>query len=304
MRIITDRKVNPYPYACIEVDLNLQVLRLFSQEELAYETVCCTGSKGDETPTGCFHVFEKYRDRCLRQPQHGKRFFVRYELSIDTLGVGILIHDAAWKGTLPEDFYPDVHETEGSDGCINVPLSASQYLYDHSPLGMPVIIKDNEDYFTDEYRGWKLFDRRYNPENEYSIGGEFSVCLAVLLRKYEIVKEYHPLLFNPAYVENRLLQCGVLNEKKMVSDLSKIPEEYGISFVGTFPYHAGCFETFDNQDMDHLYVLEITGKDGKNHFAALDAVVGDEIMILHSIDDISTLRAAGRCLNILEFRKK
>ena len=48
---------------------------------------------------------------------------------------GIGLHDATWRGS----FGGNINQSDGSHGCINLPLEAAKTIYENIYAGMPII---------------------------------------------------------------------------------------------------------------------------------------------------------------------
>ncbi len=112
----------------IDVNLTTQTLTLYQNGVAGLAAPVVTG-RGNTTPQGLFAVQYKQLNRTLRGDDY--EAFVHYWMRIVN-NVGI--HDASWRGS----FGGNIHKTNGSHGCINVPPSLMPSLYAASPVGMPV----------------------------------------------------------------------------------------------------------------------------------------------------------------------
>ena len=139
------RKKNPYDYDCIEVDLDQQTLRCFVGGELRLLTPCVTGQKDDsDTPVGMHHIYMIRRDFCLMERFFGRERHVENFFVFCNTGKGYGIHDACWKENTPGRFRQETYLTDGSAGCVHVPVEVSRKLAGLVSLGMPVIVKDEK----------------------------------------------------------------------------------------------------------------------------------------------------------------
>lgn len=87
---------------------------------------------GDATPTGTWHIYGKSRNVHLIGPTWND--FVQYWMPFyGAYG----FHDASWQ-TFPYGS-PD-YASEGSHGCIHVPLSVMVWLYNWSSIGTTVTV--------------------------------------------------------------------------------------------------------------------------------------------------------------------
>lgn len=117
----------------IEVDISGQMVYLIEEGEVTYSTSCVTGSiaTGHDTPTGVYYVSWKTRNYTMKT--YGN--FVYYWMPIDD-STGVGLHDATWRSS----FGGSIYMTNGSHGCINLPLDAAKYLYNNTDTGIPVIV--------------------------------------------------------------------------------------------------------------------------------------------------------------------
>ena len=123
----------------IEVDITAQHMWYIVNGAIALETDIVTGKKGsNDTPTGTYTIIEKMRNKTLRgRIVNGKPLYetpVSYWMRITWSGIGF--HDATWQPTFGGDRYV----SNGSHGCINMPLDMAAALYEALPMGTPVII--------------------------------------------------------------------------------------------------------------------------------------------------------------------
>lgn len=126
----------------LEVDLSTQHMWYIVDGSVALETDIVTGkpSTGNSTPTGVYSVVEKKRDKTLVgkiDPSTGKPEYetpVSYWMRITWTGIGF--HDASWQSSFGGNRYV----TNGSHGCINMPVGKAASLYDMLAMGTPAII--------------------------------------------------------------------------------------------------------------------------------------------------------------------
>ena len=102
--------------------------------ELLVETPIVTGNlaRGHGTPTGVFSVRNKQTSTYLIGKDY--RSYVNYWCPI--IGNSIGIHDATWRGS----FGGNIYKTNGSHGCINLPLAAVTQLFPILNVGTPVVV--------------------------------------------------------------------------------------------------------------------------------------------------------------------
>ncbi len=117
----------------IEIDLTRQKVWVYVDGKLQIETDCVTGciNKGHATPTGIYTLTYKQEDRVLRGPGYASP--VNYWMPFNG---GIGLHDATWRSS----FGGNIYVSNGSHGCINLPLEAARKLYDIINYDMPIIV--------------------------------------------------------------------------------------------------------------------------------------------------------------------
>ena len=49
---------------------------------------------------------------------------------------GVGLHDATWRGS----FGGTIYKTNGSHGCVNIPLKAAKVVYENLTYTMPIIV--------------------------------------------------------------------------------------------------------------------------------------------------------------------
>ncbi|MBD5532191.1 MAG: L,D-transpeptidase family protein [Lachnospiraceae bacterium] len=117
----------------IEINLTEQTLYYIKGGELFLKTDIVSGSirSGHRTPSRICYVQGKYRNTVLRGPDYAS--FVYYWVPVYQ---AIGIHDATWRNRFGEEIYL----TNGSHGCVNVPLEQMKILYADIETGLPVIL--------------------------------------------------------------------------------------------------------------------------------------------------------------------
>ncbi|MDD6202241.1 MAG: L,D-transpeptidase [Lachnospiraceae bacterium] len=122
----------------IEVDMTNQKLYYIKDGELLLESEVVTGNTGKNraTPQMVCYVYGKQRKRTLKGP--GYEAFVNYWMPVNG---GIGIHDASWRS----EFGGNIYQTNGSHGCINMPIENMETLYRETKIGTPVVL-----YYLDE----------------------------------------------------------------------------------------------------------------------------------------------------------
>lgn len=124
----------------VEIDLTRQKVWVYVNGNIEVETDCVTGciDKGHETPTGIFTLTYKEKDKVLRG-QKLENGSYEYESPVSywmPFNGGIGLHDATWRDT----FGGNIYISNGSHGCINLPLDAAEKIYDIITSDMPIVV--------------------------------------------------------------------------------------------------------------------------------------------------------------------
>lgn len=116
----------------VEADLSNQHLYLYVDGEIVLETDFVSGnmSNGNYTPAGIYGLTYKTKNAILRGDNYATP--VNYWMPFNG-NVGM--HDATWR----KEFGGDIFLTNGSHGCINLPLSMAKEIYQYVSKGFPVI---------------------------------------------------------------------------------------------------------------------------------------------------------------------
>ena len=132
---------NDWGNTFIQVDLSYQYMWFFQDGVLMMESPVVTGLPGSmATPPGVFFIVEMLRDTILEgaiNPDTGVMANptpVEYWMRVTWEGIGF--HDAPWQ----EQFGGDWYLTNGSHGCINMPLEQARQLFSLIDIYVPVII--------------------------------------------------------------------------------------------------------------------------------------------------------------------
>ena len=123
---------NPENY--VEVDLSEQHVWHYKDGKLCCESDCVTGNTSLKrgTPEGAFYISEKIPGKYLTGEDY--KTWVDRWMRLTNSGVGL--HDAKWK----KKFGGNIYKTNGSHGCINLPVKYAYSLYDEVFVGMLVVI--------------------------------------------------------------------------------------------------------------------------------------------------------------------
>ena len=117
----------------VEADLTNQHLYLYYKGKLVMETDFVSGDmrvSGNITPQGVFGLTYKTRDAVLR----GANYETPVSYWMPFHG-NFGMHDATWR----TEFGGDIYLTNGSHGCLNLPLEKAAELYSYLYTGYPVI---------------------------------------------------------------------------------------------------------------------------------------------------------------------
>lgn len=136
--------VNPPPNPCarnrathaVRVSLAEQHLWMCARQTVAYGTPITSGVVGPytSTPTGHFRIQGVDRNTVLTL-NTGATYHVKYWIPFDAPLFGF--HDSSWQ-KFP--YGSPRYRTEGSHGCVHLPLGAIARLARWAPVGTPVTI--------------------------------------------------------------------------------------------------------------------------------------------------------------------
>lgn len=122
----------------VELDLTRQRVWMYVDGNCILNTACVTGNVagGYSTPVGIYHLTYKTTDTYLEgYNSDGSRYKSHVNFWMPFNG-GIGFHDAAWRS----NFGGRIYMTNGSHGCVNLPYSAAQTLYNNINTSMPIIL--------------------------------------------------------------------------------------------------------------------------------------------------------------------
>ncbi|MBR2122501.1 MAG: L,D-transpeptidase [Lachnospiraceae bacterium] len=119
----------------IEIDLTMQALYYYVNGSLVLATPIVSGnvSAGMGTPTGIFAVNGNKRNNTYLTGRNYSSFVYNW---MPFIGNSVGIHDATWRSS----FGGNIYKTNGSHGCVNLPLDAAAKLYPIVNVGTPVIV--------------------------------------------------------------------------------------------------------------------------------------------------------------------
>lgn len=116
----------------VEINLTAQHLFLYQDGECILESDFVSGnpSRGNDTPAGIYGITYKERNATLNGENYATpvSFWMPFNNNVG-------MHDAAWRS----EFGGNIYRTNGSHGCINLPYSVAQEIYDLVEKNTPVI---------------------------------------------------------------------------------------------------------------------------------------------------------------------
>lgn len=117
----------------IDINLSDQMVYVVLDGKIAKDSPCVTGNvaAGRSTPTGIYRIAYKTTNYTMVK----YNAYVNYWMPYDTR-YGIGLHDATWRS----QFGGDIYKTDGSHGCINLPLGNAAEIYRLVYKGLPVMV--------------------------------------------------------------------------------------------------------------------------------------------------------------------
>lgn len=121
-----------YGNSYVEINLSAQHLFLYVNGELIVESDFVSGRiiRGNATPEGCFPITYLARNATLRGDDYETP--VNYWMPFNG---NIGMHDL----TSRKKFGDAIYQTNGSHGCINLPLEAAEIIFNNIEKGFPVL---------------------------------------------------------------------------------------------------------------------------------------------------------------------
>jgi hypothetical protein len=117
----------------VEISIENQHCWVYKNGECVMDTDIVTGTKGKhDTPTGIYYITERIDGKYLTGADY--KTWVDKWMRLTWNGIGL--HDASWRNAFGDKIY----KSNGSHGCINLPVKFAYNLYEMSYTGMPVII--------------------------------------------------------------------------------------------------------------------------------------------------------------------
>lgn len=116
----------------VEINLTAQHLYFYKEGNLVIDTDFVSGniSKGNGTPPGAYALTYKQRNATLKGADYSSD--VSYWMPFNG---NIGMHDSSWRSK----YGGDIYKRSGSHGCVNLPASAAQVIFENIEKGMPVL---------------------------------------------------------------------------------------------------------------------------------------------------------------------
>ncbi|MCR5665487.1 MAG: L,D-transpeptidase/peptidoglycan binding protein [Eubacterium sp.] len=126
----------------VEIDLSAQQLWFYVDGELKVSSNLVSGnpSKANGTPVGSYALSYKEKDATLNGDNYSTP--VTYWMPFNN---NIGMHDATWRSS----FGGSIYKTNGSHGCINLPVSTAKTIFQYIEKGDPVLLYADASYSTD-----------------------------------------------------------------------------------------------------------------------------------------------------------
>lgn len=129
----------------VEADLTRQHLWVYHDGEMVYESDLVSGNMTDAkyTPEGVYPLISKQEHALLVGASYGEGVYeyvaqVNYWMPFTYTGIGL--HDATWR----DAFGGDIYQTDGSHGCLNLPLETAEAVYGYVEPGTPIVVYYSE----------------------------------------------------------------------------------------------------------------------------------------------------------------
>lgn len=148
--VYTSREVstenNGFGNTYIELNLTDQELYYYQDGQIVVQSSFVSGkmTRDRYTPPGIFTLTYKQKDRVLRGDKLPDGSY-SYESPVNywmPFNGGIGLHDASWRGS----FGGTIYKNGGSHGCINLPYSKAQAIYNIITKDVPIIC-----FYTEQY---------------------------------------------------------------------------------------------------------------------------------------------------------
>lgn len=122
-----------YGDSYVEIDLTRQHLWVYKDGQVVVESDFVSGNvnKGNGTPTGIYGITYKERDATLKGENYSSdvSFWMPFNGNVG-------MHDASWRS----EFGGEIYLTNGSHGCINLPVKKAEEIYEIIEKNEAVIV--------------------------------------------------------------------------------------------------------------------------------------------------------------------
>jgi hypothetical protein len=121
----------------VKVSLHAQHLWMCERAHVVYSAAVTSGIVGEytSTPTGDYTIQGRNRDTVLTI-NTGEQYDVNYWIPFDAPLFGF--HDSSWQDF---PYGSPKYKTQGSHGCVHMPLRAIKFLYNWADVGAKVSIR-------------------------------------------------------------------------------------------------------------------------------------------------------------------
>lgn len=134
--ILDEQMVEKLPDSYVEVDISDQNLKFYKDNKVVMSTDVVTGKNSTPTDIGSYEIEYKAKNVTLKgYNEDGSKYAspVSYWMPFNG-GEGL--HDATWRSY----FGGSIYEYGGSHGCVNMPYSSAQELYNQVDAGTKVLV--------------------------------------------------------------------------------------------------------------------------------------------------------------------
>lgn len=134
--LLEKETVEKLPDSYVEVDISDQNLRFYKDNKIVMSTDVVTGKNSSPTDIGFYEIDYKTTNVTLEgYNEDGSKYAspVSYWMPFNG-GEGL--HDATWRSY----FGGSIYEYGGSHGCVNMPYSSAQELYNQVDAGTKVLV--------------------------------------------------------------------------------------------------------------------------------------------------------------------
>lgn len=134
---IKEKNIKQLDEKFVNIDIDKQLLKIIDEDgKTILKTNVVTGTDTNpetRSDRGVFEIFAKDEDRYLRGPGYSTHvnYFAPYN-------GGEGLHDASWRST----FGGEIYKSNGSHGCINLPVDVAPKVYKNVKIGTKVIVHD------------------------------------------------------------------------------------------------------------------------------------------------------------------